>query len=373
MALKALHFIKNEALLCISAVLALFSMLLITPSAKYLEYIDFRTLALLLCLMAVTAGFSRLGIFDYIARVLLSHVHSPRTLAAVLIFLCFFSSMLITNDVALITFVPLSIMLLRAMHLENHMIGVISLQTVAANLGSMLTPIGNPQNLYLYNLSGMSLLSFIEILLPYTLLSFLLLAASCFLIPFKEHTLDAPAPQQTEGSPSRSKLALYIILFVLSLLAVLQLMPYQFLLVLVLAAVILWDRPALKNVDYSLLCTFLCFFIFIGNIGSIPYINSLLRETIAGNEVLFGVLSSQIISNVPAAVLLSGFSNDPAALLIGVDIGGLGTLIASMASLISYRFYVKTESCHAGRYLLVFTLINLAFLALNLLLYGIIG
>ncbi len=374
MTAKLTKWFKQETVFCIALALALASMILVPPSAAYWGYIDFSTLGLLFCLMAVVSGFRRLGLFDWLARRLLTRVGNFRLLGGVLVLLCFFSSMLITNDVALLTFAPLSITLLQITGKQRYLIGILVLQTVAANLGSMLTPVGNPQNLYLFQLSGMGLAGFIRLLLPYAALSLGLLLISCFWLPAETGVALPPEPFSLWTQQGwRARLLLHLSLFFLSLLAVVQLFPWWLLLAVVSAACLLWDRPVFKQVDISLLLTFVFFFIFIGNISAIPAVKTFLQSFVTGKEMAVAVLSSQLISNVPAAVLLSGFTQNYPSLLIGVDIGGLGTLIASMASLISYRFYTKTENCRVGRYLLIFTGVNVAFLLPNLLLYAYIG
>ena len=273
-------------------------------------------------------------------------------------------SMLITNDVALITFVPFAILLLNLTGQQQLLIPVVVLQTLAANLGSMLTPIGNPQNLYLYSLSGMSFSRFVLTMLPCTLLSGLLLALSLFLLPARPVHL--PPSGEPAALSDRRKPVMHFLLFLLCLGCVLHLLPWQAMLAVTVCCMLLFDRSILKKVDYGLLVTFLFFFLFIGNIQRLPGIAARLGEIVAGRELPVGAAVSQLISNVPAALLLSGFTSDYRALLLGVNIGGLGTLIASLASLISYKQYIGCEGCRRGHYLLVFTLANLAFLAILL-------
>ncbi len=369
---KCTHFLKKELVFTISLVLAIISCFFVPPSATYMEYIDFRVLALLFCLMAVVAGLSALGIFHRLGEFLLQKVSSLRMLAGMLIYLNFFTSMIITNDVALITFVPFTILVLEMADKQNQFIPLIVLETIAANLGSMLTPLGNPQNLYLYTISEMPMGDFVLTMLPYTIVSALLLFGALFLLPKEtvtvtENTLADTNASSADNSTGKYLLFLYAILFVLCLLVVLHVLPFPLVLALVIFAMLIFDRKILCKVDYTLLLTFTCFFIFIGNMKNIPAIHSLLSELIAGNEFLGGVLSSQLISNVPAAILLSGFTTDFKPLLIGVNVGGLGTLIASLASLISYKFYVGTKDSKTGRYMGIFTLYNLLFLIVLIL------
>jgi Na+/H+ antiporter NhaD/arsenite permease-like protein len=275
----------------------------------------------------------------------------------------------ITNDVALITFVPFTFILLEMTgeeKAEAWLIPIVVMQTVAANLGSMLTPLGNPQNLYLYSRAGISLGSFVRLMLPYSAASLVLLLAAGLLYG-RGNNLRITV--RLSGAPiDRRSAALYVGLFAVSLLAVLRVIPYGVAVAVVLACVLAADRPTLREVDYSLLLTFIGFFVFIGNMGRIPLFRSFLERTVSGNEMLTAVLASQVISNVPAALLLSEFTDNLSGLIVGTDLGGLGTLIASMASLISYKLYAQKRPGRKGRYLLVFTAVNLAFLLVLVLL-----
>lgn len=378
---KVKDFFKKETVCCIAFLLAVVSMFFIPPSENYFSYIDFRVLALLFSLMAVVRGFSSIGVFTRLGTLLLTHVNSLRMLSALFIFLCFFFSMLITNDVALITFVPFTILVLSMAEQKKFLIPVIVLETIAANLGSMLTPLGNPQNLYLYTISGLSLWDFIRIMLPYSFVSAILLLIFILFLP-KDTVSTATAANTTNSTNtvtasntsnviceavkarknSRILFAFYLILFLLCLLTVLHILPYQILFFLVLTGFLLLDYRVLKDVDYFLLLTFLCFFIFIGNMKQISLVHELISKLLVHHEVLMGIGASQIISNVPAAILLSGFTDDYSALLIGVNLGGLGTLIASLASLISFKFYTNSEGSDTRRFLGIFTLYNVIFL-----------
>ena len=354
---SAALFIKRDPVLAASAFLAALSAFFVPPSPEYISYIDFRVLALLLSLMLLVAGFNKAGLFAVLTERLLRLCHSIRALACVLFCLCFFGSMFITNDVALITFVPLTIMVLKQTKKTEHMILFIVLQTVAANLGSMLTPLGNPQNLYLYSSFGLDMWQFLRIMAVPTAGSFILLTASVFLLPKEEIAPSGEKSELGEISP-------WLILFILCLLAVVHLFHYAAVLAVVVCYVFIKDRLLLFRADYALLLTFVFFFIFIGNMKSIPAVSRWLSNIISGREMTIGILLSQAISNVPAAMLMSGFTKDFAPLLLGVNLGGLGTLIASMASLISYKLYGALEDSKKGKYLITFTAVNVAFLAL---------
>ncbi len=379
---KVKDFFKKETVCCIAFLLAVVSMFFIPPSVNYFSYIDFRVLALLFSLMAVVRGFSSIGVFTRLGTMLLTHVHSLRMLSALFIFLCFFFSMLITNDVALITFVPFTILVLSMAEQKKFLIPVIVLETIAANLGSMLTPLGNPQNLYLYTISGLSIGAFVRIMLPYSFVSAILLLIFILFLP--KDTVSTATAANTANSTNtvtasntsniiceavkarknpRILFTAYLILFLLCLLTVLHILPYQIMFLLVLTGFLLLDYRVLKDVDYFLLLTFLCFFIFIGNMKQISLVHELISKLLVHHEVLMGIGASQIISNVlSAAILLSGFTDDYSALLIGVNLGGLGTLIASLASLISFKFYANSNGSDTRRFLGIFTLYNVIFL-----------
>lgn len=358
---KLLTFFKKETILCIACLLAVLSACIVPPDTAYLGYVDTRVLILLFSLMAVLAGFRALGIFDRMANLLLVRAKKMRQLALTLVMLCFFSAMLVTNDVALITFVPFTILLLQRVHLEEKLIPVIVLQTIAANLGSMLTPVGNPQNLYLYTISGIGVGAFFRITLPFVLVSFFLLLLLCFLQGNTPLATQPQAAPPTRTGAEKQQLFGLTVLFFLCLLAVFRILPILPLLALALVWFLLFQKGILKEVDYCLLLTFIFFFILIGNLGRISAIRQALQALMQGREVLIAFLSSQCISNVPAAVLLSEFTDRYDLLLAGVNIGGLGTLIASMASLISYKYFAQIPNVGKGRYLLWFTLANLLF------------
>lgn len=359
--LRTIFFLKQETVLCISGIAAIVTMLFVLPSASYLSYIDFPVLALLLSLMLVMAGLQKIGLFMKLSEGLLSLVVGLRSLSYVLAMLCFFSSMWITNDVALITFVPFTIILLNLTGKQRFMIRLIVLETIAANLGSMLTPVGNPQNLYLYSYYHLSMNEFIKITAPYLLISFFLLSIAALTI--KKESLQIKLSQETQDLKSNQHLLfMYGLQFIICLLCVLRLVDFRAMLIIVLASTLIFDRGIFKEVDYSLLLTFICFFIFVGNIGHIPAVKAFLTQIMENREYLVTIITSQVISNVPAAVLLSRFTSKYELLILGANIGGLGTLIASLASLISYKFYCKTKNAKPFRYLAEFTAFNLLFL-----------
>lgn len=367
---KIIQLFKNETVLCAALVLAAASMIFVHPDKAYLGYIDFRTICILFSLMAVMEGFKTIGVFSRTAERLLRTAKSLRSILVILVSLCFFFSMLITNDVALITFVPFTITIFGMLGKEASsrlLVPTVVMETLAANLGSMLTPLGNPQNLYLYGISGLGLGEFILLLLPYALLAFVLLMIWIFIAADRSKTtVELP---EDHGSIAVVPLAVYILLFAVCLLSVAKVLHFAVTAAIVLIALLIIDRSILKRVDYSLLLTFAGFFIFIGNMGRINAVNSFIRSIINGSEFLTALAASQIISNVPAALLLSGFTDNCRQLILGTDIGGLGTLIASMASLISFKCIAKEKPDSKKRYFIVFTAANAIFLLFMLGMY----
>ena len=365
---KLIAFFKKETILCISGVLAFGSAFLIPPDAKYMEYCDIRVLVLLFCLMAVMGGFQQLGVFDRMANLLLARARRMRQLATTLVMLCFFSAMFVTNDVALITFVPFTIMLLERANLQEKMIPFIVMQTIAANLGSMLTPVGNPQNLFLYTISGMEIGEFFAVTVPYVGVSYFLLYVYCYFQGKQPLVTEKQEPKKNWSAKDKGFLAALGILFLFCLLAVFHVASHWIVLLFILLWFLFFQKGILKGLDYNLLLTFVFFFILIGNLGRISMIRETLQHLLLGREVLVSFLASQCISNVPAAVLLSEFTDRYDLLIAGVNIGGLGTLIASMASLISYKYFAQVPGAKKGKYMLYFTLWNIIFAVILLVL-----
>lgn len=366
---KIINFLKQETVLSIAMLLAIISMFFVTPDEQYIDYIDFRTLGILFCLMSVMEGLKGIGVFEWLAQKLISKVGNMWQLVIILTMLCFFSSMLITNDVALITFVPLTIIIINILGNESkqkYMIPIVVMQTVAANLGSMLTPIGNPQNLYLYGQAEMDIMEFIVLMLPYTATAFVILIVWSIKVCDGINTNPISIHIDKVNIDRQKNLVIYIILFMLCLLTVARILLFEILLIVVIFVFLLVDRKALLGVDYGLLLTFIAFFIFIGNMGRVDGFRMFLENIIDGNEMITAAVSSQVISNVPAALLLSGFTDNYRALIIGTNIGGLGTLIASMASLISFKYVVKEDGSVKGKYMFNFTLVNIFILIIML-------
>ena len=397
------RFARKEAVFCIALCCAFASAFFVPPSPAYIAYIDIHTLCILFALMGVVAGLRSCGVFDRLGSILCRRLHTVRGLCAVLVALCFIAGMVITNDVALLTFVPFALALLIPVASGKTVMYAVILQTVAANTGSMLTPLGNPQNLFLFQQTGLHIFHFMALMLPYTLLCAVLLALSLlrigrtviFTAPGKAiSTLpaQAPAPQLESDKPEKTDIPrqkhglvplrislrtrgiIYGALFVLCLLAVVRLIPKPAAALVVFIVLLAIDRKVLRSLDYMLLLTFCAFFVFTGNMANIPSVKEALESAVGGHEFPAAVLASQVISNVPATLLLYPFSCHAEELLMGVNAGGLGTLVASLASLISYKLYAGALPRHggasrkdglpsAGRYLLLFTVVNLVFLA----------
>ncbi len=397
---KVIEFLKKEAVLTAALLLAIISSFVVKPDKEYIEYVDLRTLAILFSLMCVMAGLQGLGVFKRIAGGLLNSVKSERKIVLILVMLCFFFSMLITNDVALITFVPFTFTTLEMLGADKYkklVIPVVVLQTIAANLGSMLTPLGNPQNLYLYGKMETDFGSFVMIMLPYTVASLVLVVVSAFIFT-RGKAKQAESGAETEkktGAETATRdgsnrmtltemfqktnnryhmlLVLYLLLFIVALMTVVRVLPYEIMFFITLILVLIADRKTILKVDWSLLLTFVGFFVFIGNMGRVPAFSEALSKVITGRETWTAIVSSQVISNVPAALLLSGFTSDLKALVIGTNLGGLGTLIASMASLISYKLAAARKDINMGRYLGFFTVMNVVFLCVLAVLYVILS
>ncbi len=359
---KALGFVKAQPVLTAAFVLAVISMIFIPPDEQYIGYCNFAVLAELFGLMIAVAGLRGAGLFEKLTGALLKHAGTIRKLSLILILLCFTSSMVVTNDVALITFIPLTLHIFAGINDERSRVLTLVLETAAANLGSMMTPVGNPQNLYIYDKYGLSVWQFLQTMMPAGIMSLIMIVLLSLMIP------NVPCMAQS-GEPRRlSKriTALYACLFVLCVVTVFKVLPYPVCAVAAVAAALLTDRKLLLKADYSLLATFVCFFVFVGNISRISEVSTFFSEMLKGHEIMVSALLSQVISNVPAAVMLSGFTKYGTMLLIGVNLGGLGTPIASMASLITLQFYRSSENARTGWFLAVFTAVNFGMLSVLL-------
>lgn len=330
---RIISFLKKESVFTIIAILAIISCFFVKPSIAYLDYINWKTIILLFVMMVIVQTLNVLGIFNKLVYILLNKVKTTRNLVFVLVFICFFTSILITNDIALITFVPFAIIALKKANAEHLMIYTIVLQTIGANMGSMLLPTGSPHNILAYTVSGVPFYSFMLLLLPYVVISGIFLLILCLIVKSKEINIEIKEEANTSNE--------------------------SFL------------KRVFYGVDYVLLLTFIAFFIFTGNIENIEAISLIFKNIIVGNELICSILASQVISNVPATMLITGFSTNYEPIIIGINIGGLGTLVASLANLISYKIYVNEYPDSKLKFIKEFSIYNVVLMVI-LLIYLII-
>ena len=356
--MKALRFIKKNSVFLISFLAACVTAFFVPPDKEYLEYFDWRTLSCLFITLAVVCALKNIKFFTILARKLVMTVKNLRALFLLLIVITFIGSMIIANDMALITFLPLGYFALSVINQEKYMAYLFVLQNISANLGGMLTPFGNPQNLYLYSYFNIPTGEFMLIMLPAFLLAITLLAVAC--IPVKP--IKFTIGEEFGEKLNIRKTVLYIALFLISILIVFRIIPFVLGLILIPVILFFTDRDSLFMVDYALLGTFFFFFVFAGNMARIPAVNDLLSNLLSKDTLLVSVLSCQFMSNVPSAILLSRFTTDYPALLLGVNIGGTGTLIASLASLITFSEFKLLHPTETKKYIAIFTLLNAAFL-----------
>lgn len=361
-------FIKKNTVMCIAFLAALVSCVLVSPDKQYINYFDFKTLTCLFCTLAVVCAFKNIHFFQIVASKIVCLFKTTRSAVIALIYITFIGSMLIANDMALITFLPLGYYVLSSTGNKKHMAFTFIMQNIAANLGGMLTPFGNPQNLYLYSYFNISDAEFIRIMFLPFIVSIFLITLCCFSIK-KEPLV---VKNEYTNKLDIKKTIIYSILFALSIAIVFRAIPYYIGLIIIPIAIYLLDRKALWAVDYPLLLTFCAFFVFSGNIARISLINDFLSNIIQKNTFLYGVLSCQFISNVPSAILLSKFTANYPELLVAVNIGGAGTLIASLASLITFQEYNKREPHKASFYLKEFSIYNFGILSILIVLMGVV-
>ncbi len=355
---RVFAWIKKNAVLFIAFCAAAVSALLVPPDQEYAGYFDVKTLCCLFGTLAVVCALKNIHFFSILARRIIQWTGNSRLAALTLIYITFIGSMLIANDMALITFLPLGYFVFSTAGRKEEVATVFILQNIAANLGGMLTPFGNPQNLYLYSRYLIPTGEFMGIMLPPFLAAVLLVSLCCLFVPL--HSLRV-SQQQRETLPA-GRTALYLALFALTILMVFRLLPVWLVIALVITGLMILDRKALRMVDYGLLGTFVCFFIFAGNMGRLPLVRTFFSGLLEKNTLLTAVLSCQVISNVPSAILLSQFTQNYPSLLTGVNIGGAGTLIASLASLITFREYMAQYPGEAKGYVLRFSAFNFGFL-----------
>lgn len=361
-------FIKHNAVLCTAALFAVITCFAVPPDKEYIGYFDFKTLTCLFCTLAVVCALKNIKFFTILARAIVKKSGTLRSAVITVIFITFFGSMLIANDMALLTFLPLGYYVLNAAKKEQYMAYTFILQNISANLGGMLTPFGNPQNLYLYTKFEIPTLEFVKIMLVPFIVSTVMILICCLFISNEKIVLNE---EKCEHFPP-VRTAFYIALFILSITMVFRIIPYEIGLIIIFAGILIADRYALAAVDYSLLGTFVCMFIFAGNMSRIDFVKNIFSSLLEKNTLISSALSCQIISNVPTAVLLSQFTENYTDLLRGVNIGGTGTLIASLASLITFRVYTTRNPDKAGSYIAKFSIINFIFLGILLITCSII-
>ena len=358
-ALAVGHFFKSSVVPVVALAAAGITCFFVPFDREYLGYFDLQTLSCLFCTLAVVAAFKNIRFFVWLADIIVRRFKNMRNIVLALVFVTYFGSMVMANDMALITFLPLGYFVLDSCGNKKLTALTFIMQNIAANLGGMLTPFGNPQNLYLYSYFNIAAGEFFKIMaLPFAVAFLLILGVCLFVKPEKAEVLSAP-----KKTPPVWRIALYSALFVLSVLIVFRVFPYYWGLLAVTAALLIFDFRAVLRVDYGLLFTFCAFFVFSGNMARIPAVEEFLGGLVALDPLAFGVLSCQVISNVPSAVLLSKFTSDYANLLVAVNIGGLGTPIASLASLITLNTYRRGCPGQTKKYIAKFLLLNFSFLA----------
>jgi len=354
-------FVKNNIILCIAWLIAVATVFIVPPDREYISYFDFKTLACLFCALAVVCALKGVHFFQILAKKIVCIFKNTRSATIALVYITFIGSMLIANDMALITFLPLGYFVLTQTNHKELMSFVFIMQNIAANLGGMLTPFGNPQNLYLYSYFDIPTLEFFKIMFLPFLISITLITLCCMTV--KKEPLKI-SEREGDLKFNTKRTVVYLILFALSIAIVFNVVHFFIGLIIILVSLLYLDSDALREVDYGLLLTFCAFFIFSGNLARIDAVKNVLGMLVNKNTLLFSVLSCQVISNVPSAILLSHFTNNYPALLIGVNIGGTGTLIASLASLITLGQYSKYQPERVKNYILQFSLYNFSMLAI---------
>lgn len=351
-------FIKKNIVMFIAMAAAAVTCFLVPPDEAYLGYFDVKTLTCLFCVLAVVCALKNINFFYMLARKIVQIFRNTRMAILALVYITFIGSMLIANDMALLTFLPLGLFVLTSTGKTNHMAFTFIMQNIAANLGGMLTPFGNPQNLYLYTKFEIPTLEFMSIMAPPFVVAVVLITLCCIIFVKPE---PMELPEQTMRVPV-GRTIVYLLLFTLAIAIVFRGIPYGIGLVVIPAVLLFMDRKALKMVDYPLLLTFVFFFIFSGNMARVEIVKNIFSWLLGKSTLIFSVISCQVISNVPSAILLSQFTENYRELLLGVNIGGVGTLIASLASLITFREYTNQNKDKGGHYIALFSVFNFAFM-----------
>lgn len=353
-------FVKKNTVLSVAFVAALITSIIVPVDSKYIAYFDFKTLTCLFCVLAVVCALRNVNFFYILAQKIVHLFKNARASIIALVYITFIGSMLIANDMALLTFLPLGYFVLSSTKKEKYMCFTFIMQNIAANLGGMLTPFGNPQNLYLFTKFNIPTMEFMGIMAPPFIISIAIITICCYIFI-------RPEPLETDDVKPEFEIKrtiIYLILFTLSIAIVFRTIPYQIGLFIIPVSLFVLDRNALMDVDYPLLFTFVFFFVFAGNMARIEIVQNIFGYLLGQSTLLFSILSCQVISNVPSAILLSQFTGNYTDLLVGVNIGGVGTLIASLASLITFREYTKYNPRKTLSYIGMFTAFNFAFLIL---------
>lgn len=355
---KIFYFAMNQFVLTIAVLATLVTCIFVPIDKQYLSYFDWRTLATLFCTLAVVCAFSHIHVFEILSRNIVRKLHTLRNATLGLVFITFIGSMILANDMALLTFLPLGWYVLNSTNNRQALAFTFIMQNVAANLGGMVTPFGNPQNLYLYSYYHIETREFVQIMLPIFLAATLLIVIVCLFVKNTPLTLE----KEENYTLDYKRTLIYSVLFTASILIVFRIVPYIIGTIMITLLLLLLDKKAIAKVNYPLLATFCVFFIFSGNISRIPAVSEFFSWLLPKNTLLIGILSCQVISNVPSAVLLSHFTNDYQSLLPAVNIGGLGTIIASLASLITISEYRLHDPKGLKKYFVKFTALNVGFL-----------
>ena len=349
---------KENVVLIIAIIAAIITSFIVPPDSQYLEYFDFKTLSCLFCVLAVVCALRNIRFFYTLAKAIVRKFKNAKIAILALVYITFIGSMLIANDMALLTFLPLGYFILHTTKKGKYLAFAFIMQNIAANLGGMLTPFGNPQNLYLYSKFNIADAEFVSIMFPPFLVAIILITACC-LIFVKNEPLEI---EEKAAALPVGRVIIYLLLFAVAILMVFRFMPYWIGLIIIPVALLFLDQQALLQVDYGLLFTFVFFFIFAGNMGRMDVVREFFSYLLNINTLVFSAMSCQFISNVPSAILLSQFTDNYRELLLGVNIGGAGTLIASLASLITFKEYTKQDPKHTLGYVVKFTVFNFAFL-----------
>lgn len=358
-----ISFAKREVVLSIAFVAMIITCFFVPPDRQYFEYFEYKTLIALFCMLAVVAGLKNTNVFELISRKLIGLFRTRRAVIFALIFGTFFFDMIVANDMSLITFLPLTYVVLHSTNNDKYLAITFILQTVAANMGGMITPHGNPQNLYLYEFYHIPTLEFFSVLMAQSVCVAALLMIACLFIKNEKLTLK----NDDKIIISKRELYIYAVLFAMVILSIFRVIPHIITLIVVVLTILLVDRDRFKYVDYALLATFCVFFVFSGNMARIDAIKEFIASIVENNTLLAGIVSCQFISNVPTAIFLSNFTQNYSDLLVAVNIGSLGIIISSLASLITLKEFLKHQPKGFKRYMGVFTLVNTSFLAVLLL------